>query len=74
MKYEKQSTRNAKRKTQKIRTEKRRWENYMDAFKTALENEDMNRMINSDPRGGSRKGRRYTASKGGEIMPKAKPC
>ena len=59
MKYEKQSTRNAKRKTQKIRKEK-----YMDALKKATENESMKKMINSNPRGGMRSGR-YTASKGG---------
>jgi hypothetical protein len=59
MKYEKQSTRNAKRKTQKIRQEK-----YLDALQRATENETMNKMINSNPRGGLRSGR-YTASKGG---------
>ena len=59
MMYEKQSTRNAKRKTQKIRREK-----YLDALKKAGENESMNKMINSNPEGGLRSGR-YTASKGG---------
>ena len=84
MMYEKQSTRNAKRKTQKIRREK-----YLDALKKAGENESMNKMINSNPEGGSRSGR-YTASTGGTParkkasagrmmykdggMPKAKPC
>ena len=60
MKYE-QSTRNAKRKTQKIRKEK-----YMDALKKATENESMKKMINSNPRGGMRSGR-YTASTGGRV-------
>ena len=46
---------------------------YLDALKTATENESMNRMINSNPSGGMRSGR-YTASKGGKIeMPLAKP-
>jgi hypothetical protein len=46
---------------------------YLDALKTATENESMNRMINSNPRGGMSSGR-YTASKGGKIeMPLAKP-
>ena len=45
----------------------------MDALKKATENETMNKMINSNPRGGLRSGR-YTASKGGKIeMHKCKP-
>ena len=52
---------------------KKRQGKYLDALKTATENESMNRMINSNPRGGMRSGR-YTAFKGGKIeMPIAKP-
>ena len=57
----KQSTKNAKTKTQEIRRGK-----YLDALQKATENENMNKMINSNPRGGLRSGR-YTASKGGKV-------
>mgnify|MGYP003649228222 CR=1 FL=1 len=69
----KQSTRNAKKRTQKIRQEKIN-KMYRAALQKATENENMSKMINSNPKGGLRSGR-YTASKGGKIeMPKAKPC
>ena len=55
----KQSTKNAKRKTQKIRRSK-----YLNALQKSSEDSSMKKMINSNPRGGLRSGR-YTASKGG---------
>ena len=65
MPSEKQSTKNAKRKTQKIRQEKIN-KMYRAALQKATDNENMNKMINSNPRGNRRsKSDRYTASKGG---------
>ena len=80
----KQSTKNAKRKTQEIRRAK-----YLNALQKSSEDLSMKKMINSDQRGGLRSGR-YTASTGGTParkkasagrmmykdggMPKAKPC
>ena len=59
--------RNRKNKARKAQSK------YLDSLQQATENESMNRMINSNPRGGMRSGR-YTASKGGKIeMPIAKP-